>query len=837
MAGRIAVVAACAATGVAASLLTRRWGRLAGQADKGGASPAAGAAARGAAPSQPRTPRSPAGEVDARAGGATPPEEAPWADEGAPKGVWPEESRYEELLRARVADLEQKLAVACRDPDAQHASGRADSATGSEEGDEEASFDDEVSSGDGEEVDVDEAIERSRAGQDGGMGAGAQQIFREFAGLGESGEAAALRYLRRLGPGGSDSDTDADGEGEEDERQLAEKASELLRLLGLDRAHTGQADPEQPVAAPAPVRDPERWEPAAGLEHYTLGYAEKVRFLQPAGGVWALVAGPSCRLEVVADETTGEPETADEVARGGDEAGVTVSLRLVLTDQRSGAVVLNEYLVPTCPYRCTESPTFHAYTDHQGFERGFEFGSAADAQRVHLALTDGRGRLRAAAGLVHAPALCRAWRLGGKADAQGAPAVAGARCFDGPASGNLRSQQVVFSDMVRTQAYRQAIEHNHADFVDQVVVELGAGAACGLLAIFAAWAGARRVFAVEPDAAAAECCRALVASNGLGGVVEVVHGCVADIELPEPADVLLCEPMGALLFDGGGVEAFLHARDKWLRPGGRLFPSHGTLYAAPLVDPEMHAEQRAHADFWRAPDGMYGVDVSSMQALASEAHFACAIRDTVLPEHVLQVAAHPPRADAAGAEYEDEEGPDPEPEVSSMAARFDVDFTTARPEELATIRLELDLPAVALAPDLAELHGFAAWFDVSFDGGSATTVLSTAPGQPPTRWHQTALLLPLPVAVPLDADGLRAEVFALRGALTMRRTARPSYDVELALVVAPVAPGCPPLLRDGAAAGGADSAAPPVANVVHLHDTVFRHLWSERLSEFEAYDG
>ena len=32
-------------------------------------------------------------------------------------------------------------------------------------------------------------------------------------------------------------------------------------------------------------------------------------------------------------------------------------------------------------------------------------------------------------------------------------------------------------------------------------MELGAGAACGLLAIFAAWAGARRVFAVEPDAA------------------------------------------------------------------------------------------------------------------------------------------------------------------------------------------------------------------------------------------------------------------------------------------------------------------------------------------------
>ena len=40
---------------------------------------------------------------------------------------------------------------------------------------------------------------------------------------------------------------------------------------------------------------------------------------------------------------------------------------------------------------------------------------------------------------------------------------------------------------------------------------------------------------------------------------------------------------------------------------GRLFPSHGTLYAAPLVDPEMHAEQRAHADFWRALDGMYGL--------------------------------------------------------------------------------------------------------------------------------------------------------------------------------------------------------------------------------------
>eukprot|EP01050_Picozoa_sp_SAG11_P009613 SAG11_NODE_917_length_6553_cov_24.570654_2_plen_124_part_00 len=65
----------------------------------------------------------------------------------------------------------------------------------------------------------------------------------------------------------------------------------------------------------------------------------------------------------------------------------------------------------------------------------------------------------------------------------------------------------------------------------QVVLSLGAGS--GMLAIFAAQAGASTVYALEPAAEIAECCRALVAANGFELSVVVLCGAVETVALPE----------------------------------------------------------------------------------------------------------------------------------------------------------------------------------------------------------------------------------------------------------------------------------------------------------------
>jgi histone-arginine methyltransferase CARM1 len=59
--------------------------------------------------------------------------------------------------------------------------------------------------------------------------------------------------------------------------------------------------------------------------------------------------------------------------------------------------------------------------------------------------------------------------------------------------------------------YRDAIILNQTDFKDKIVMDVGAGS--GILSLFAAQAGAKRVYAVEASRSA-ENARKLIKANG-----------------------------------------------------------------------------------------------------------------------------------------------------------------------------------------------------------------------------------------------------------------------------------------------------------------------------------
>ena len=60
---------------------------------------------------------------------------------------------------------------------------------------------------------------------------------------------------------------------------------------------------------------------------------------------------------------------------------------------------------------------------------------------------------------------------------------------------------------------------------------------------------------------------------GPGSRVTVVRSRVESAPLPPRcADVLVSEPMGTLLLNERMVESYVYARDKLLKPGGRMFP-------------------------------------------------------------------------------------------------------------------------------------------------------------------------------------------------------------------------------------------------------------------------
>jgi histone-arginine methyltransferase CARM1 len=124
-----------------------------------------------------------------------------------------------------------------------------------------------------------------------------------------------------------------------------------------------------------------------------------------------------------------------------------------------------------------------------------------------------------------------------------------------------------------TGTYYAAVIENQADFQGRVVVDVGAGS--GILSLFAAQAGAKHVYAVEASDMAHYARKLIAGNQPYGQRITVIHGKVEEVELPEKADILISEPMGTLLVNERMLESYIIARDRFLVPKGKMFPSIG----------------------------------------------------------------------------------------------------------------------------------------------------------------------------------------------------------------------------------------------------------------------
>jgi histone-arginine methyltransferase CARM1 len=294
--------------------------------------------------------------------------------------------------------------------------------------------------------------------------------------------------------------------------------------------------------------------------------------------------------------------------------------------------------------------------------------------------------------------------------------------------------------MVRTGAYHRAITVNSSDFKGKVVVDVGTGS--GVLAYFAVHAGARHVYALEASDVAQRA-RKLLEANGLGDRITVIQGKVEEVDLPEQADVIISEPMGFLLIHERMLESYIIARQRFLKPGGLMFPTRGTIHAAPFSDPTLHAEQSEKVAFWRTTD-FFGLDMTPLLEDARKDHFGQPVVGFVDPASLL----------------------------SPLTATAAIDFAGDAPDSLHLITL----PFSFTASRTALCHGLAAWFDVAFCGSTEEVKLCTGPSSPGTHWYQTRILLKDPVAV---NAGQR-----LQGELVCRANARYSYDCTLRIQLA-----------------------------------------------------
>lgn len=273
------------------------------------------------------------------------------------------------------------------------------------------------------------------------------------------------------------------------------------------------------------------------------------------------------------------------------------------------------------------------------------------------------------------------------------------------------SHRLMLRDVVRTEAFQKAIKE--VVKAGDVVLDVGAGS--GVLSLFAAQAGAARVYAVERTGLASLAAH-LAQINGFDTAIQVLQGDIRDVRLPEKCDVIVSEWMGTLGVDENMLGAVLWARDHHLKDGGQLIPKRVTARMAPVT-----TSQRADIDFFG--NRPYDLDLSPLHEPIVNELFM--VRRRVNAEDLAA-----PAVDLW---------------VSDVAS--DPPSTVREPYE-AELKFSIE--------KAAKVTALGAWFHAEL---SPKVALSNAPDCPDTHWGQ--LILPLKSELALKSgDALATKVTA-----------------------------------------------------------------------------
>ena len=197
----------------------------------------------------------------------------------------------------------------------------------------------------------------------------------------------------------------------------------------------------------------------------------------------------------------------------------------------------------------------------------------------------------------------------------------------------------------------------------------------------------------------------IVKDNGYSDVVTILQGKVEEIELPVPqVDIIISEWMGYFLFYESMLDTVIYARDKWLAPGGAIFPDLSTLTVCGIEDAEYRDEK---INFW---DDVYGFDFGAIKKLA----LLEPLVDTVEPRQICTDEADVCSIDINTMRKED--------------AHFTSEFTlTAHRNDF--------------------VHALVAHFSCTFSACHKPITFSTSPRHRQTHWKQTVLYLAEPIAI------------------------------------------------------------------------------------------
>ena len=255
---------------------------------------------------------------------------------------------------------------------------------------------------------------------------------------------------------------------------------------------------------------------------------------------------------------------------------------------------------------------------------------------------------------------------------------------------DVAMHKVMLQDVVRTDAYNKSI--NEVVRPEHSVLDFGCGT--GVLAMFAARAGARKVIAVDRSPIV-KTAKEIAAQNNLDNI-DFYHADHQSLHVGEKIDVIVSEWMGHCLFYEAMLEPLLAIRDRYLAQDGVMIPAEVSLHVGLVCDEDLLDD----LSFLKGQP--YGIDFSPI------AHVPFQQTDlvTLEPDSILESTAH----------------------LGSL--------------NMQTIS-KADTPRVfsgTIKPSRkAEIFALCGWFSSILSPG---VTVGTGPNDMPTHWDQ--ILFPLP---------------------------------------------------------------------------------------------
>ncbi|KAG8918975.1 type I protein arginine N-methyltransferase Rmt1 [Tulasnella sp. 418] len=286
----------------------------------------------------------------------------------------------------------------------------------------------------------------------------------------------------------------------------------------------------------------------------------------------------------------------------------------------------------------------------------------------------------------------------------------------------------MLKDTVRTGAYHRAILNNSHLFVGKNVLDVGCGT--GILSMFAAKAGAKHVVGIDMSNIIDQA-QKIIEANGFKDTITLVKGKLEETELPiQEYDIIISEWMGYFLLYESMLDTVLLARDKYLKPGGLMFPDQASIHIAAIEDQDYKNEK---INFW---DNVYGFD------------YSC-IKDIALREPLVDTV-------------------DVKTVVTSTYELKGINLLTAKKEDLT-----FTAPFTLKAARNDYIHAFLAWFDISFSAVHKPVKFSTGPHAKYTHWKQT-------VFYTIDTIAIK-EGNIIQGTLSCAPNARNPRDLDIVI--------------------------------------------------------